>query len=244
MLEGEFIDDVVGGAGSDTLDLSDMDGTGGPGGTSGAAIINLATGTWDLTTGSGGARTIAGIEVVRGTQLGDVITGGAALEHLFGNGGADTLSGVGPGADRLWGGLGNDTYIIEAGDQVHELAGEGIDTVQSSITYTLASSVENLILTGLANLSATGNGLVNVISGNAGNNFINVNGGGADTAAGSLGDDLYRVDGRRYGDRECRWRHGHRAVDPELYIGRQCRAASSSKAWATPSAPATRWTTG
>ena len=148
VLEGEFIDDVDGGVGIDTLDLSDMDGTGGPGGTSGAAIINLAAGTWDLTSGSGGARTIAGIEIVRGTQLGDTITGGAALEHLFGNGGDDMLSGVGPGADRLWGGLGNDTYIIEAGDQVHELAGEGIDTVQSSITYTLAANVENLILTG------------------------------------------------------------------------------------------------
>ena len=158
VLEGEFIDDVDGGVGSDTLDLSDMDGTGGPGGTSGAAIVNLAAGTWDLTSGSGGARTIAGIEIVRGTQLGDTITGGAGVETLFGNGGADTLSGVGAGADRLWGGLGNDIYIIEAGDQVHELAGEGIDLVQSSISYTLAANVENLILTGVANLNATGNG--------------------------------------------------------------------------------------
>ena len=68
--------------------------------------------------------------------------------------------------------------------------------MQSSITYTLAANVENLILTGGGQHQRhRQRGSSNDITGNAGNNFIIVNGGGADTARGGLGDDLYRVDG-------------------------------------------------
>ena len=49
------------------------------------------------------------------------------------------------------GGAGNDTYVVDnAGDVVTEAAGEGTDTVQSSIDYTLGANVENLTLTGAA----------------------------------------------------------------------------------------------
>ena len=57
--------------------------------------------------------------------------------------GNDTLDG-GTGNDSLSGGVGNDTYIVNAtGDSVIENANEGIDTVQSSVTYTLSAEVEN-----------------------------------------------------------------------------------------------------
>ena len=94
--------------------------------------------------------------------------------------GNNILSG-GTGNDTMIGGLGNDTYVVDAvGDVVTELAGEGTDTVQSSVSYTLSDNVENLQLTGTAAINATGNTLDNVLTGNSGNNILS-GGAGNDT---------------------------------------------------------------
>ena len=71
-------------------------------------------------------------------------------------------------ASVLAGKAGNDTYVIGAGDTIVEAAGEGTDTVRASIDYTLGANLENLVLIGTANLNGTGNGLANVLTGNAG----------------------------------------------------------------------------
>ena len=114
----------------------------------------------------------------------------------------DTLDG-GLGADAMSGGLGNDTYIVDnAGDTVTELAGQGIDTVKTAMAYTLGANVENLILTGTADVGGTGNALDNVLTGNSGINQLSggngndtLDGGlGADVLSGGLGDDTYYVD--------------------------------------------------
>ena len=125
--------------------------------------------------------------------------GNDSINHLTGNTGANKLDG-GIGADVLTGGKGGDTYVVnEAGDQIFEdIAGVtgGIDTVQSSIDFSLAAlvNVEKLtLIAGFVGLDGTGNGLNNILTGNE---FANkLDGGiGKDTMAGGAGDDYYFVD--------------------------------------------------
>lgn len=139
-----------------------------------------------------------------GNGLDNVMWGNGAANVLTGLAGNDVLDG-GAGADTLVGGSGDDTYWVDdAGDNVVELAGEGNDTVKSTLaSYTLGAQVENLVLLpGAGNLQGTGNALDNVLTGNEGNNVLvgaagndTLDGGaGADAMSGGAGNDSYRVD--------------------------------------------------
>lgn len=73
-------------------------------------------------------------------------TGNAQDNRIEGNSADNILDGV-TGADTMVGGRGNDTYYVDhANDVVRELADEGTDVVQSSISHALSADVENLVL--------------------------------------------------------------------------------------------------
>jgi len=127
-----------------------------------------------------------------GNDGNNALTGTGSNDSLEGGAGNDTLNG-GAGDDTMLGGTGNDTYVVNIiGDIVTEAASAGIDTVQSSISYTLTSDVENLTLTGPGAINGTGNDLANLLIGNTGNNFLD-GGAGIDTMQGGAGDDTYVV---------------------------------------------------
>jgi Ca2+-binding RTX toxin-like protein len=136
-----------------------------------------------------------------GNVLANRITGNGAANSLSGAAGNDTLSGLG-GVDTLAGGAGNDNYIASAGDVIVEKAGEGTDTVSSTINWTLAAEVENLTLAGAGNVGGIGNASANVLRGNTGNNRLQgldgrdtlFGGGGNDTLNGGAGADAFVFD--------------------------------------------------
>jgi len=133
-----------------------------------------------------------------GNELNNIIIGNAGANTLKGGVGADTLDG-GAGADSLEGGDGNDSYYVDSAADVilekENMGAGGIDTVYSSVSYSVLAfkEVENVTLLGSLNINATGNSGANRLIGNAGNNVLDGQ-GGADLMAGGLGHDAYVVD--------------------------------------------------
>lgn len=127
------------------------------------------------------------------------VTGDAQHNTLTGNSGNNVING-GAGIDTMSGGAGNDTYYMDRhDDKVIERANDGNDTVFSSVAFDLENSnVENLYLTGSANINGGGSSVANKIFGNDGSNALNGY-AGADEMAGGKGDDTYYVD--QAGDR-------------------------------------------
>ncbi|WP_236250085.1 calcium-binding protein [Pseudomonas cichorii] len=120
-------------------------------------------------------------------------TGNELANRIVGNSANNVLDGAG-GSDVLIGGLGDDTYVVDDGsDRVVESQGQGTDTVNASVSFTLASNLENLNLTGSANINATGNSADNILRGNLGDNRLD-GAQGADLMIGGLGNDTYFVD--------------------------------------------------
>lgn len=160
-----------------------------------ANVENLVIKGTQVATGTGNG----GNNILDANDAGNQLYGQGGDDLMYGGKGADLLNG-GAGNDIMKGGLGNDTYVVNSTyDKVVEYSNQGVDTVQSSISYKLGSYVENLTLTGTGNINGTGSGWHNVIKGNDGNNVLSGLGGndvisggkGYDTMIGGSGNDTF-----------------------------------------------------
>src|SRR5215470_7283549 len=100
-----------------------------------------------------------------------------------------TIAGT-TGKDTLIGTAGDDTFTVNHCDDVIAAnPSGGIDTVNSTVTFTLDPGVENLTLTGAAAIDATGNDASNKLTGNGAGNRITT-GAGNDTVGAGAGNDV------------------------------------------------------
>jgi Ca2+-binding RTX toxin-like protein len=218
---GGGVDTIVGNDGNDIL--SGDSGNDFLQGTGGDDILRGGTGADNMSGGGDSdtyfvddagdvvvEENVAGIDTVNSSVSFNLT--GQFIERLFltgtgnidgtGNGLANTIRGTSGnnrldgavGADSMEGKGGNDTYIVNnAGDVVIEAANGGTDTVESSVSHTLSVFVENLKLTGAANVNGTGNDGANQLTGNSGANSLDGQGGG-DKMTGLGGNDTYHLD--------------------------------------------------
>ena len=136
----------------------------------------------------------AAANTMNGNDAANLLDGGDGNDLIRGFGGNDTLiGGPGGGVEYLYGGTGDDTYVVlDTQDTPVEFAGEGHDVVQSSVRWELGANIEDLVLTGGANINGFGNGLANQLTGNSGDNYLQGY-GDFDVLNGGAGNDFYEL---------------------------------------------------
>ncbi len=184
-LDGKAGADIMrGGLGNDTYIFDDAGDVAHEAAGQGTLDTVIQLGAFDYTLSANVERLWLG-------DTGDFQANGNSLDNeILGNAGNNILNGAG-GADTMFGGLGDDLYIVDnAGDVVSEQAGAGTDTVNTLVDYTLTVNVENLNMIGTADVTVVGNALANQMIGNAGANTL-TGAGGDDSLWGGAGDDLF-----------------------------------------------------
>jgi Ca2+-binding RTX toxin-like protein len=174
------------------IQLSDISGNTTPdvtSGTNGNFIFDTSGG--DVVSASAGADTISawgnGDTLTAGLS-GTLIYAGGNNNLVLGGVGNDTLDALGAGT-TLNGGTADEVFEVNDPTDVVVASGVGNDTILSSVSYTLPTAVDTLTLTGSVDLTAFGNSdTSNLITGNAGNDFL-VAGSGTDTLVSGSGVD-------------------------------------------------------
>ncbi len=177
------IDEMHGGKGNDTYVVGQVGDTAYELEDEGIDTV-LSSVTYDLTGQFIEKLTLTGTSAINGTgnSLDNVLTGNATDNRLDGK----------TGVDKMYGGAGDDTYVVsQTGDKAYEVADGGIDTVLSSISYDLTGQyIENLTLTGTSAINAMGNSLDNSLTGNSAANVLD-GGAGNDILRGNGGNDIF-----------------------------------------------------
>ena len=189
------LDTLVGGAGNDVFVISNASDVVQDTSTTAINIIQSSV-TFSLPTNVN-ALTFTGSTALigRGNAGNDSMTANTGADTLIAGNGTDTLvsSATGSAIDSLVGGTGNDLFVVHyTGDIVNVGSTHGVDTIQSSVSYTASANVANLTLTGTSNLAGTGNTLTNVIVANTGNDTLTA-GTGVATLIGGSGNDTFVV---------------------------------------------------
>jgi Ca2+-binding RTX toxin-like protein len=179
-------DTLIGGLGNDIYVVDDVNDVVVEAAASGTDLVQATT-SYTL------SDNVENLTLLAGYQING--TGNALVNTLTGNALDNVLDGA-AGNDTMIGGAGNDTYYVDGADIITEGSGAGTDNAIASVTYILATNVENLTLAGTENIGGTGNALANILIGNAGNNSLDGK-GGADSMVGGLGNDTYYIDDRR-----------------------------------------------
>jgi Ca2+-binding RTX toxin-like protein len=149
--------------------------------------------------GDGGVDVVSAVENVAGSSFADLIIGDAGSNVINGGLGSDTLLGLdgndtligGTGiANEIYGGRGDDLYVVTlTGDNLIENTGEGTDTVQTDLgSLGLRANFENLTYTGSGDFGGTGNDLDNILTGASGRDRLDGSEGN-DTLIGRGGID-------------------------------------------------------
>jgi trimeric autotransporter adhesin len=194
LISNTGIDTLIGGSGNDTFILNnasdvvqDTAGT--------ATIVYAASASFTLPANLN-VLTLQGSAAIRatGNAGNDIITANSGGDTLTAGSGSDTLvSTVGTTVESLVGGTGNDVFVVNySGDIVSVGSSHGTDTIESSVSYTAASNVADLILIGTASIAATGNTLANTLTAATGNDTL-IAGSGLATLVSGAGNDLFVV---------------------------------------------------
>jgi len=177
------IDEMRGGKGNDTYVVGETGDKAYERENEGVDTV-LSSVSYDLTGQFIEKLTLTGTAAINatGNSLDNVLTGNDTDNRLDGK----------TGVDKMYGGAGDDTYVVgQVGDKAYELTNDGIDTVLSAVSYTLAGQfIEHLTLTGTSAISATGNTLDNSLTGNNAANLLD-GGAGNDILRGNGGNDIF-----------------------------------------------------
>ncbi|RZI61371.1 MAG: hypothetical protein EOP94_00725 [Zymomonas sp.] len=151
--------------------------------------------TASFTLGSAEVEAISTVQQTDTTAIN--LIGNYVSQTIVGNYGNNILNGGG-GQDRLIGLFGDDTYAIgDSRTVIQEQAGEGNDTLVTSVDYRLSTGVSIEVIaaqdaSSTTGLRLTGNELAQTIAGTAGADTIG-GGGGRDVLIGGAGADTFVI---------------------------------------------------